>query len=59
MEINMKRNDEMTGSCDKLTYRAPTLVSYGSIANFTAGGSGAVQENSACNGPNLMKTNKC
>lgn len=43
----------------KLAYRSPSLISYGSIADFTAGGSGTVQENSACNGPNKMKINKC
>jgi len=43
----------------KRAYQTPSLISYGSIADFTAGGSGKIQENSACNGSNKTLQNMC
>ncbi|MGQ0799777.1 MAG: hypothetical protein ACT4NL_06660 [Pseudomarimonas sp.] len=50
---------EVEGKNSRRAYAAPKLTVYGVIADFTAGGSGAVPENAKCNGTGLMMQNKC
>lgn len=62
--MNIMSNDAaklISSRSSRLVYRKPALVAYGMIADFTAGGSGTVQETANCNigTPNPTRQTKC